>query len=96
MINDVKYLASLGSRDHICLQFELSCYFDHVEPPRPRYNVYKADSNKIQSLLEVVNWEKFLNPLDIYSTWNLFVSKFSSILNECIPLDILKLKKVYS
>ena len=47
---------------------------------------------KIRSLLEAVNWEDFLNPLNIYSAWNLFVSKFSSILNECIPLDILKPK----
>ena len=93
MVNDVKYLPGLGSSDHICLQFELACYCDHVEPPRPRYNVYKADLDKMRSLLEAVNWEEFLNPLDIYSAWNLFVSKFSSILDECIPLDIPKPKK---
>ena len=73
MVNDVKYLPGLGSSDHICLQFELACYCDHVEPPRPRYNVYKADFNKMQSLLEAVNWEEFLNPLDIYSAWNLII-----------------------
>ena len=39
---------------------------------------------------------KFLNPLDIYSAWNLFVPNFSNILDECIPLDIPKPKKVYS
>ena len=55
MVNDVKYLPSLGSSDHICLQFELACYCDHVRPPRPRYNVYKADCNKMRSLLEAVN-----------------------------------------
>ena len=82
MANDVKYLLSLGSSDHICLQFELTCYCDHVEPPRPRYNVYKADFNKMWSLLEAVNQEEFLNSLDIYSAWNLFVSKFSSILRN--------------
>ena len=58
MVNDVKYLPGLGSSDHICLQFELACYCDHVEPPRPRYNVYKADFSKMQSLLEAVNWEE--------------------------------------
>ena len=34
-----------------------------------------------------------MNPLDIYSAWNLFISKFSSILDECIPLDIPKPKR---
>ena len=38
-------------------------------------------------------YEEFLNLLDIYSIWNLFVSKFSSILNKCIPLDIPKPKE---
>ena len=47
----------------------------------------------MQSLLEAVSWEEILNPLDIYFAWNLFVSKFSSILDECIPLDISKPKK---
>ena len=95
MVNDVKYLPGLGSSDHICicLQFELACYCDHVKRPRPRYNVYKADFNKTRSLLEAVTWDDFLNPLDIYSAWNLFVSKLSSILDECIPLDIPKSKK---
>ena len=49
----------------------------------------------MRSLLEAVNWEEFLNPLDIYSAWNLFVSKISSILDERIPLDIPKPKNLF-
>ena len=47
----------------------------------------------MRQLLQDVNWKDTLNPLDIHSAWQFFASKFTDVVNRCIPLCINRKKK---
>jgi len=53
--------------------------------PTPTFNVYKADSNQLNSLLNSVEWDEALRDLDINSAWMYSSSKFNNFLKESIP-----------
>jgi len=59
----------------------------------PRFNMYKADINQLNSLLNSVEWDEALRDLDINSTWTYFSSKINSFLKEFIPMSVQKRKK---
>ena len=93
MINSVEYLPGIGSSDHVCLRFSLLCYSNYTQVCRPKYNLNRADFDRMRQLLQDVNWEDTLNPLDIHSAWQFFASKFTDVVNRCIPLCINRKKK---
>ena len=95
MINDIEYLPSIGSSDHVCLRFHLLCYSSYAQICRPKYKLNQADFNKMRQLLQDVNWDDILNPLDIHSAWQLFANKFTDIINECIPECISRKKNIF-
>lgn len=88
MINTINYLPGIGSSDHVCLQFNLLCYSTCTKASLPRYNLHQANFHKMRNLIEEVNWDEILSPLDIHSAWQIFVTKFTDFLDDCIPLDV--------
>ena len=93
MISDLRYLPGLGLSDHVCLQFMLECYCGNVQQLKPRYDTCHADFDKMRQLLGEIDWENILGPMDIHSAWKFFTTKFTEILNECIPFDFPRSKK---
>ena len=68
MINTIEYLPGIGSRDHVCLQFNL-CYSTCTKATLPRYNLRQADVDKMKEyVLQEVYWNHVLTPLNIHST----------------------------
>ena len=47
----------------------------------------------MRELLEHIDWEGILCPLDIHGAWQLFSIRFTGILNVCIPFGIPRPKK---
>ena len=57
MINEILYQPGLGLSDHVCLNFEYSCYVERCNRSVPKFNLYRADFSKLNSLISSVDWE---------------------------------------
>jgi len=71
MINEVLYQLGLGLSDHVCLEFKYSCYVERCNTLTPRLDLYRADFNKLNSLLNSVEWDEAHMDFDINSTRSL-------------------------
>ena len=94
MINEILYQPGLGLSDHVCLQFNYLCYVKRCNRLIPRLDLYRADFDKLNSLLSSVEWDEALRDLDINSAWKYFSNKFNTFVKECIPMSVPKNKKI--
>jgi len=94
MINTIQYLPGIGSSDHVCLRFDLLCYSTCNKATQPRYNLRQANFDKLRDLIQEVNWDDTLSPLNIHCAWKLFATKFTDFVNECIPYNIPRMKSI--
>ena len=59
-----------------------------------RYNLHLADFNEMRELLERIDWEGILCPLDIHAAWHLFSIRFTDVLLDVwIPFGMPRPKK---
>lgn len=95
MASIIQYIPGLDLSDHFCLRFELACYGNYTQYKKPRYNLCQVDLDKMQTMVEAHDWEDALNSLDIYQAWGVpvFASCYESILKECVPYHVPKIKK---
>ena len=61
--------------------------------PISRFNLYCADFDQLNSLLNSVDWEEALRDLNINNAWKYFSSMFNTFIMECIPMSVPKRKK---
>ena len=64
--------------------------------PISRFNLYCADFDQLNSLLNLVDWEEALRDLNINDAWKYFFSMFNTFIMECIPMSVPKRKKIYT
>jgi len=83
------------SEDHVCLQFSFKYYCSTNHLSKPCYSIQQANIDRMCHLLAAIEREDLLTLLDIHSAWNEFVLRFTNIINECIPFEILGIKRVY-
>jgi len=94
MINNIEYLPGIGASDHVCLQFNFTCYSSPAPTSRPKYNLNQANFDRMmRELLQNADWNDSLATLDICSAWKLFSDKFTDIINECIPKFVPRRRK---
>jgi len=87
MVNAIQYLPVIGSSDLVCLQFDLLCYSASSKASLPRYNLHQANFDKMSDLIEDVNWDDILSPLNIHCAWKLFTKKFTAFVFPRISLE---------
>ena len=93
MVDGIEYLPAIGSSDHVCLRFNLLYYSSYSQVSRPKYNLYQANFDTVRQLLQEIDWDDNLSPLDIHSALQFFATKFTSMIKECIPLYLSRKKK---
>ena len=93
MINEILYQPGLGLSDHVCLNFEYSCYVERCNRSVPKFNLYRADFSKLNSLISSVDWVAVMSDFDIISAWDYFSSVLENYIKECIPMSVPKKKK---
>jgi len=49
----------------------------------------------MRDLIEEVDWDDILSPLNIHCAWKLFTKKFTAFIDECIPQDIPRKKNIF-
>ena len=54
--NHIGYFPGLGSSDHVCIRFHLSCYSTFKLHHIPRYNVKRADFHGMCAAFHTINW----------------------------------------
>ena len=82
MINEILHQPDLGLGDHVCLNFEYSCYVERCNISVPKFNLYRAEFSKLNSLISSVGWVAVMSDLDIISAWDYF----SSVLDKNVFL----------
>ena len=66
MIDNIQYHPGLANSDHVCVIFDLSCYTPTNEDAvQLKYNVRRANFNKLQKLLDKIDWHSGLDCLNV-------------------------------
>jgi len=61
--------------------------------PIPKFNLYRADFDKLNNLLSSVDWEGALTDLDINDAWNHFSGTLDIYIKECISMSVPRIKR---
>jgi len=74
MVNDLQYLPGLGSSDHLCLRFTLSCYTsDRSDSSSYHYNLRHADFVAMnEQLTSIDRTNCSMSSLSIDDSWEYF------------------------
>ena len=87
MIDTIQFYPGLANSDHVCLMFNLSCYtLVSDDTMQFRYNLRRADFEKLRCLLDAIDWNGELANLDINQQWSYFSNILTNCLNDSIPL----------
>ena len=81
MVNNVNYLLLLGNSDHVCIQLNMVCYSVLKNTGKPKCNVNATNFDLMESILNGIDWENVLMPLDIARAWSFFKSTFQDAIN---------------
>ena len=66
MIDTIQFYPGLANSDHVCLMFNLSCYTPVSDDTMQlRYNLRRADFEKLRCLLDAIDWNGELANLDV-------------------------------
>ena len=57
IIRNLLHESGLGKSDHVILRFELACYAYQHELPTTHPNYFKGNPDKLNELLQEVDWE---------------------------------------
>ena len=83
MIGNIIQNPGLGESDHICINFDLNCYAETIDPTKEP-NYFKGDYKEINKRLSNVNWLS-----ELTSGFTTDYIKFCTILMSaregCIP-----------
>ena len=87
MIDTIQFYPGLANNDHVCLMFNLSCYTPvSNDTMQLRYNLCRADFEKLRCLLDAIDWNGELANLDVNQQWSYFSNILTNCLNDSIPL----------
>ena len=86
MINNLSYLPPLGNSDHICIEFDLTCYIEPKKSMNLKYNIRAANIDLMKQALGNVDWESILDALDTNDAWLLFKAIFQDIIDKYVPI----------
>ena len=68
MIKNLVHESGLGKSDHVILRFELACYTYQQELPTIHPNYFKGNPDKLNKLLQKVDWEEKRVTLSMLNT----------------------------
>ena len=81
MIQNISYIAGLGSSDYTCIHFHLNCIATTSERHTTGYNYGKANFNQMRDMLHGVDWDKNLG---VSETWEIITELTNK---ACVYLD---------
>ena len=87
MVSDIQYEPSLGISDHLILSFKFNNYSDlNIEDNKyTRQNFFKGDYQSIIGQLELINWDREMDGLDLSGSLTSFIKLYIDLLEKYIP-----------
>ncbi len=85
MVNNVNYPPELGLSDHACLCFDLNRYAECKVKDEPQYINDHGDYERLNSLLEQIEWEEDIKRLNYRDAWDYFAGTYTEMIDDCIP-----------
>ena len=90
MINNLLYSPPLGNSDHICIEFDLTCYLELSKSENFKYNIGAANIDLMKQALCDVDRESILDTLNTNDAW---MTIFQDLVDEHVPTYKLREKK---
>ncbi|MEW8545255.1 MAG: reverse transcriptase family protein [Candidatus Thiodiazotropha sp.] len=87
MVNNVKYLPSMGRSDHIVLNFNFNCYTETIFSCFERYNFHKGDYKSCVDVLQEVDWDLVMEGLGVSESWTYFAETLIQLIMNYIPVS---------
>ena len=85
MIDNMKYLPSLGKSDHVTVQFSLITFINRFRSRTEKF--FKGDYEKIRTNLKDVKWEdKITEATNLQESWECFTDLINHELKKHIPV----------
>ena len=92
MVKDIKYLAPLGSSDHVVLRFNLMSYTSRKEPKEAKLNYAKGNYDLLRELLAKVDWAP-MHDSDVHGAYDFFQGTLQGVIDIAVPKMKLNGKK---
>ena len=92
-VSNLSHPPPLGNSDHICIQFDLTCYSEPKKTDNFKYNTRAANIDLMKQTLGDVDWVSILDLLDMNNAWLQFKSIFQNTIDQCVPTYKPKEKK---
>ena len=84
MVCNLHHLPGIGNSDHVTLRFQLTCYTSRLAETTDKFNFWKADFNKLNSLIFRCQWEALLS-LSVDESYLYFKTTLLKLCDQCIP-----------
>ena len=85
LIVGVNYLPPLGKSDHVCIEFQYVLGEADLDEPVEKLNYWKADYDKINEALSLVDWSVEFKGKDCNEMWENFREKTNTIVLQHVP-----------
>ena len=83
----INYLLSLGSRDHVLLDFDFNCFINVNRSAFKTLNCFKGDYNSINQALLAIPWHDTLDRLTLCESWDCLVEKINNLVRHHVPVS---------
>ena len=84
-MNNLLYSPPLGNSDHVCIEFDLTCYLELKKSENFKYNISAANLDLMKRALGNIDWESVLDTLNTNDAWKLFKTIFQDLVDKHVP-----------
>ena len=92
MVESISYNSPLGLSDHLCLVFDIQCYWKVAENRKPRRLFHRAKYDDMRKALQCTEWDDELRLIDLNGSatkvmWDNFKEQMQKVIEKYVPLS---------
>ena len=84
---DLNYLPSLGSSDHLQINFVFNCFIDVSKSSFNKLIFFKGDFKSMNQNLQDIQWNQLLGGLSLKESWDCFADKINNSIRKYVPMS---------
>ena len=86
-IYDVDIRPEFSISDHISVLFTIECNIrDHNNRYEKVPDFWRADFDKLRTILENTDWSEIYRIQDVQQAWNMFIDIITNAIADCVPM----------
>ena len=87
MLEKINYLPSLGSSDHVLLDFDFNCFINVNKSAFKKFNFFKGDYNSINQALLAIPLNETLGGLSWCLSGECLTEKINNLIRSYVPVS---------